>query len=53
VLGASRTLLRARKTELSIGGRASLDFVPEALHLAYGTRRPTGFALFANVKPTR
>ena len=53
VLGASRTLLRYKKAELIAGARGSIDFVTEDLHLAYGTRRPTGFAIFANVRPVR
>jgi len=53
VLGFSRTVLRVKKAEFNAGARGSIDFLAKELNLAYGTRRPTGFAVFLNLRPTR
>ena len=34
-----------------LGGRFSVNFVPAALENAYGSRTPTGFALFLQLRP--
>lgn len=52
VLGVSRDIVRLRSTELSLGARGAVNFVPQSLFATYGTRRPTGFAVFARVRPT-
>lgn len=38
---------------IGIGGRASVNFVPDALEAAYGTRTPEGFDVYVRVRPKR
>jgi hypothetical protein len=38
---------------IGVGGRASVNFVPSALEPFYGTRTPSGFALYVRVRPKK
>jgi hypothetical protein len=53
VLGGTRHVAVVRKIELQVGARASLEFLPEELRATYGTRRPSGFALFMRLAQSR
>jgi len=52
VLGYIREVVQYGGGSLGLGVRGSLDFVPEGLEAAYGTRTPAGIALYARVRPT-
>lgn len=51
VAGATRTIATAGAAEFALGARASVNFVPETLLLTYGTRTPSGFAVYLRVRP--
>jgi hypothetical protein len=38
---------------IGIGGRVSINFVPDALEPFYGTRTPSGIAVYVRVRPKR
>jgi hypothetical protein len=44
---------RVSKARLGIGARASVNFVPSALEPYYGSRTPTGFAVYVRLAPQR
>jgi hypothetical protein len=52
VLGGTRELKFSVRYgwTLGAGARASVNFVPEELRATYGTRRPTGMAVFLTIK---
>ena len=50
VLGASRTLGTITNTQLSVGARGAVNAVPQSLFATYGTRRPSGFAMFLQLR---
>jgi hypothetical protein len=51
--GVSRQVASVGPAGISLGARASVNFVPATLLATYGTRTPAGFALYANVRPNR
>jgi hypothetical protein len=51
VLGYRRSLYEVGKIDVGAGARANLNFVPQTLELTYGTRRPKGFTIFAQLRP--
>jgi hypothetical protein len=51
--GVSRQIASVGPADISLGARASVNFVPATLLATYGTRTPAGFALYANVRPNR
>lgn len=53
VLGGTRTVAVVRRIRMAVGGRASMEFLPAELRATYGTRTPSGFALFARFAPFR
>jgi hypothetical protein len=44
---------QSSKVRLGIGGRASVNFVPSELEPYYGSRTPTGFAVYVRLAPQR
>lgn len=50
VLGASRTIGNIASTQLALGARGSVNAVPKTLFATYGTRRPAGFAVYAQLR---
>jgi len=50
VAGAVRDLESVGWATFGVGARASVDLVPQTLRLTYGTRTPTGFALFVRAR---
>jgi hypothetical protein len=38
---------------IGVGGRVSVNFIPNALEPFYGTRTPAGFAVYVRVRPKR
>ena len=52
VLGYVREVVQHGGAGLGLGIRGSINFVPEGLRPAYGTRTPAGIALYARVRPT-
>jgi hypothetical protein len=51
VLGYVREVVQYGGASLGIGVRGSLNFVPEGVKAAYGTRTPAGVALYARLRP--
>ena len=51
VAGFARTIGTAGHAEFTVGARGSVNFVPGTLLATYGTRTPSGFAVFASVRP--
>lgn len=49
-VGASRTLVNVANTQLALGARGSINRVPQTLLATYGTRTPTGFAVYAQLR---
>jgi hypothetical protein len=49
-LGARRDVASMRLARFSVGARGSVSLLPQSLELAYGTRRPSGLDLFAQVR---
>jgi hypothetical protein len=49
--GVTRRVAAAGGAELSLGVRGAVNFVPETLLATYGTRTPTGFAVFVRLRP--
>jgi hypothetical protein len=50
-LGYSYDLNSAGPLRLGLGVRGSLNFVPQALEPVYGSRTPTGLAIFLRLRP--
>jgi hypothetical protein len=50
-LGYIRELVQLRRATLGLGVRGTINFVPEELESAYGSRTPTGFLIFLRVRP--
>lgn len=50
-LGVSRDVASGAALRLAVGARGSINFLPETLRLAYGTRTPAGAAVFVRVTP--
>ena len=50
VVGATHRIVAVGNAELSVGARGSVNFVPQTLLANYGTRTPTGFAVYARVR---
>jgi hypothetical protein len=50
VVGGTKQLFSRLSTAVSIGARASMEFLPEELRATYGTRRPAGFAVFVRLR---
>lgn len=50
-LGYIRELHRSRGITLGFGLRGNVGLVPEELEAAYGSRTPSGFALFLRLRP--
>jgi len=53
VLGGTRLLVTYRGAELSVGARGALNMVPATLLATYGTRTPTGVAVYLQLRPAR
>jgi hypothetical protein len=51
--GVSRQIASVGPAGFSVGARGSVNFVPVSLLATYGTRTPTGFAVYANLRPNR
>lgn len=51
VVGVSRQLIARRSLALGVGARGSLSWLPRSLELTYGTRRPTGAAIYLQIRP--
>lgn len=51
VLGYVRELAEVEGVSLGAGVRGSLNVVPEGLEPAYGTRTPSGFAVYLRLRP--
>lgn len=51
VLGYVREIGGLAATSLGVGGRVSLDLVPQSLRQIYGSRTPGGFAVFLRLRP--
>jgi hypothetical protein len=51
VIGGTRRLASRGPGELRLGARAALHLVPETLVATYGTRTPTGYALYLQLRP--
>jgi hypothetical protein len=49
--GLRQRLTNVGPAELSLGARGSMNFVPATLLATYGTRTPTGFAVYASLRP--
>lgn len=49
--GYARDLNRTGALRLGVGVRGAVNFVPEALADAYGSRAPTGFAVYFRIRP--
>jgi hypothetical protein len=52
VLGYVREVAEYAGASLGLGVRGSLNFLPEGLKAAYGTRTPADIALYARLRPT-
>ncbi|HEX5437760.1 MAG TPA: hypothetical protein VFW98_11415 [Gemmatimonadaceae bacterium] len=50
-LGYVREIAGIAGVSLGVGGRASLDLVPQSLRPYYGTRTPAGFAVYLRLRP--
>ncbi|MEO7456716.1 MAG: hypothetical protein ABIY52_10675 [Gemmatimonadaceae bacterium] len=48
-LGATQRVAGASRYELAVGGRGSVNVVPATLLATYGTRTPSGFAVYLQV----
>lgn len=48
--GGTYRIVAVGNAELSLGARAAVNFVPQALLANYGTRTPTGFAVYARLR---
>ena len=53
VVGFTQQVATFGKAELAFGARGSVNFVSRDLVATYTTRRPIGFALYAQVRPHR
>jgi len=53
VLGYVREIGRTSWGSLGLGARGSVNAVPEVLRSVYGTRTPTGIAVFLRLRPRR
>ncbi|MEO7997840.1 MAG: hypothetical protein ABI852_10370 [Gemmatimonadaceae bacterium] len=53
VLGGVRTIGNVANTQLAFGARGSINFVPQILLATYGTRTPSGFAVYAQLRAAR
>jgi hypothetical protein len=51
VLGYIRELAAFRGVTFGVGARGALNFVPQTLEGAYGSRTPVGLAVFLRVRP--
>jgi len=51
-LGAIHRVASAARLDASLGARASLNFVPASLLATYGTRTPTGVAVYLQLRPS-
>ena len=51
VLGYTYDLNDSGPVRLGLGVRGSLNFVPQSIEAAYGSRTPGGFALFLRLRP--
>jgi hypothetical protein len=51
VLGYVRELMEVKGVSLGAGVRGALNVIPEELEPAYGTRTPTGFAVYLRLRP--
>lgn len=52
-IGYIRELTRGRGFTLGLGLRGNVGFVPDELETAYGSRTPSGFAVFLRLRPYR
>jgi hypothetical protein len=50
-LGYIRELARVRWATSGLGGAGTLNFVPQSLESAYGSRNPVGMFLFLRLRP--
>lgn len=52
-VGYVREIIRYPGGSLGLGGRVAVDFVPAAIASEYGSRTPTGFAVYLRFRPRR
>jgi len=50
-IGYIRELVRGRGMTIGFGGSGTVNFVPQGLHEAYGSRNPLGGMLFLRLRP--
>ena len=50
-IGYIRDLARVRGATIGVGGSGTMNFVPSALHGAYGSRTPLGAMIFLRMRP--
>lgn len=53
VAGFMREVISIRGGSIGIGGRVAVNLVPATVAPFYGTRTPSGFSLFARIRPSR
>jgi len=53
VAGFTRHIASVGCAEFSLGVRGAVNFIPPTLLATYGTRTPTGFAVYAQLRPSR
>lgn len=53
VAGYMREVVSIPGGTIGVGGRVSINFVPDALEPFYGTRTPTGIAVYVRIRPKR
>jgi hypothetical protein len=53
VAGYMREVISIRGGSIGIGGRVAANLVPATVAPFYGTRTPSGFSLFARIRPSR
>lgn len=49
--GIACDVVTAPRARIGVGLRGTVNLLPEALHVAYGTRTPVGGAIFVSLKP--
>ncbi|HEV2180413.1 MAG TPA: hypothetical protein VGR59_08840, partial [Gemmatimonadaceae bacterium] len=50
-IGYIREIVRYPGGSLGLGGRVAMDLIPASLETVYGSRTPTGFAVYLRFRP--
>lgn len=53
VAGTTRRVASSASLDLSVGARGSVNFIPSSLLATYGTRTPSGLAVYVQLRPAR